>query len=275
MLRDVIPYLICPVCGSETTLAGESVRCAGGHVFDVARQGYVNLRGPERGAGTGDTAPMVAAREGFLNAGHYAPLAEALTAGLPEHGLIVDAGAGTGYYLSAVLRDRPGRIGLAVDSSKYALRRAARAHERIGAVVADVWRPLPVRTASAAAVLNVFAPRNGAEFHRVLQPSGVLVVVTPTPRHLRGLVETLGLLTVDEHKETRVGDTLAGHFTSAGAKTLEVPLKLGREEVTAIVAMGPSAWHTDPAVLAERIKALPGTVEETASFQITCFHPIP
>ncbi len=51
-----------------------------------------------------------------------------------------------------------------------------------------------MRDAVAALVLNVFAPRNGAETTRVLAPGGLLAVVTPTERHLEELVGPLGLL---------------------------------------------------------------------------------
>src|SRR5688572_30940209 len=48
--------------------------------------------------------------------------------GLPP-GCILDLGAGTGWYLARVLDRLPGRIGLALDLSKHALRRAARRSE--------------------------------------------------------------------------------------------------------------------------------------------------
>ncbi|MEV4454854.1 putative RNA methyltransferase, partial [Microbispora sp. NPDC049633] len=73
MLADVIDHLVCPACGTAIHLADGSVRCARGHSFDVARQGYVNML--TRPAGTADTPAMVAARARFLEAGHYAPLA--------------------------------------------------------------------------------------------------------------------------------------------------------------------------------------------------------
>ncbi len=76
-------------------------------------------------------------------------------------GCAADVGAGPGYYLAAVLGQLPGRAGLALDVSKFALRRAARAHPRIGAVAADAWRRLPVADGAAAVVVNVFAPRSG------------------------------------------------------------------------------------------------------------------
>ena len=60
-----------------------------------------------------------------------------------------------------------GRVGIALDSSRPALRRAARADERIAAVVCDAWRALPIRDGVVAAVLCVFAPRNAEELRRI------------------------------------------------------------------------------------------------------------
>ena len=70
--------------------------------------------------------------------------------GVPD-GCVLDLGAGTGWYLARVLDRLPGRSGLALDLSRHALRRAARAHARIGAVAADAWGPLPVRDAAVGA----------------------------------------------------------------------------------------------------------------------------
>ena len=36
--------LLCPLCGADLMLAGNAWRCGAGHCYDVARQGYVNLR---------------------------------------------------------------------------------------------------------------------------------------------------------------------------------------------------------------------------------------
>ena len=175
---------------------------------------------PARSAG-GDTAAMVQARGDFLAAGHFAGLAAELTraaraAGGPAAGCVADVGAGTGYYLAAVLDGLPGRAGLALDSSKFALRRAARAHRRIGAVGCDAWQPLPVADSAAALVLNVFAPRNGAELRRILAPSGTLLVVTPTRDHLAELVGPLELLAVDRRKPERLAGKLGPYFELAG-----------------------------------------------------------
>jgi 23S rRNA (guanine745-N1)-methyltransferase len=284
MLADIVEYLACPGCGGDLRPGDDAQRCARGHSFDVARQGYVSLLVGSRAPGTADSAEMVAARERFLAAGHYAPLAAAVAESvsmrippvdvgdgreirrksLPEQpdttalkayrgaAVVVDAGAGTGYYLAAALRAVEHGIGLAFDVSKHAVRRAARAHPRAGAFVADVWRPLPIRDRIADVVIDVFAPRNGPEFRRILRPGGAVIVVTPAKAHLSPLVDDLGLLSVDDEKERRVTRALEG-FEETGRRSIEFDMHLDPHDIAGVVGMGPSAWHTDATALRERI----------------------
>jgi 23S rRNA (guanine745-N1)-methyltransferase len=233
---------------------------------------------------------MVAARASFLAAGHYAPLASALAdvAAVALRGaerpVVLDAGAGTGYYLAAVLRRLraaagagaagaagAGAAGLAMDISARALRHAARAAPGIGAVGWDTWQPFPVRSAAVSLILNVFAPRNGPEFHRVLRPGGALLVATPAGGHLAELAAVAGLLSVDEHKDDRLATTLGPYFTVASRQELAVPLRLTRTEATTLIAMGPSAWHTNPAETRAQLTALPEPVPVTAAFDVTLY----
>lgn len=290
MLAEVVACLRCPVCGQALAVAarpdhdGEpgALRCPRGHAFNRARQGYVDLA-----AGAvphaGDSAEMVAARAAFLGAGHYrfvsAGLAAAVTAAgrdrpaMDGTGLIVDAGAGTGAHLAAVLDAHPGTVGLALDVSRYALRRAARAHPRAVAARCDVWASLPVADHCASVLLNVFAPRNGQEFARVLRPDGTLLVVTPGPGHLRELVDALELLRVDPSKEDRLSASLDGWFTPVSGTVARHRLALRRAEVQTLVGMGPSAWHAGWAERAARIAALPEPVRVTAEVRIGRYSP--
>lgn len=272
MLDDVVDALVCPHCGTELTLAAGNLRCAHGHSFDVARQGYVSL---VPGSGGGDTAAMVAARAGFLAAGHYAPIAAQVASDVARYGSVtghvVDLGAGTGHYLGAVLARLPGHTGLALDVSKYACRRAAKAHPRMGAVVADVWRQVPVRSAAAAAVLNVFAPRNAAEMDRILRPDGALIVVTPNQDHLGALVSALGLLQVDEHKQDRLGEQLGGRFSLVTRTVRDFSMSLAHNDIRTVVSMGPSAWHANGAELTAGISTLPEPFEVTASVSVSVY----
>ncbi|MFC7103542.1 putative RNA methyltransferase [Nonomuraea rubra] len=336
MLADIVDYLICPVCGADLRLVAATLRCAGNHSFDVAKQGYVSLLTGSGQPGTADTTEMVAARAAFLDRGHYAPLADAVAQAVRAHlenvpgkhesstetndgaelrayrgaeveagsgaapagggrepegveghraegrtaPVIVDAGAGTGHYLAAVLNAVNDGIGMAFDVSKHAVRRAARVHPRAGAFVADVWRPLPIRSGVADVVIDVFAPRNGPEFRRVLRPGGAAVVVTPAPGHLSPLVEELGLLSVDEEKERRVARSLEG-FAETGRRSIEFEMELGPGEIAQVVGMGPSAWHHQANTLDERIAAFVSRnvangqqkVVTRAAFHLSIFEP--
>jgi 23S rRNA (guanine745-N1)-methyltransferase len=239
MIDGALPYLRCPNCARPLARRERSLRCAAGHSFDMARQGYADLSAG-RLPHTGDSAAMVADREAFLAAGHYDFIADALAAAVPS-GFLIDAGVGTGFYLSRVLGETSSGVGL--DVSKPALRRAARAHPRVAAVLTDLWRPLPIVDGAAAAVLNVFAPRNGAEFRRVLRPDGVLLVVTPTAEHLRELVASYGMIGVDPDKDRRVRGSLDDYFRIKWTKVLAKTLHLTALEARTLIGMTPSAHH--------------------------------
>ncbi|AEV88645.1 rRNA methyltransferase [Actinoplanes sp. SE50] len=256
MIDGALPYLTCPVCRGTLARHDRALRCPLGHSFDMARQGYVDLSAG-RLPHTGDSAEMIADRAGFLAAGHYRFIAEALAATTADHRdihdqdqlgvrrepLILDAGTGTGDYLAHVLDACPTTLGVGLDVSKPALRRAARAHPRAAAVLADLWRPLPVADAAATVILNVFAPRNGSEFHRVLRPDGRLLVVTPAADHLRELVDEHGLLRVDPDKAARVSGSLDDHFRPVGATTHRHTMRLDAAAARTLIGMTPSARH--------------------------------
>lgn len=206
MRDDLLPMLACPVCAEPLgRVDGGQVGCPNGHRFDEAKQGHLTLLPAKRRALTADTPEMVDARLRFLGRGHYAPVERALAAIVADAtapGIVLDVGSGPGTYLAHALRAADGRLGVAPDTlapvgrqptrrlgvaldlSAVAIRRAARAHERAGAVVGDVTERLPVVDGAAAVVLDVFAPRNQSEYARVLHPDGVLAVVTPRTGHL-------------------------------------------------------------------------------------------
>jgi 23S rRNA (guanine745-N1)-methyltransferase len=276
VLSHVVGDLRCPHGEETLDLTDGGLVCPAGHRFDVARQGYVNLLTGSAPAAA-DTAPMVAARERIQAAGHHdaitAGIVTAIRAAAPAgvDGTVVDVGAGTGHHLAAVIDASGAPAGLAIDLSTYAARRAARAHERIGAVVADAWRDLPVRTAVAAAVLVVFAPRDLAELRRILRPGGVLVVVSPTGRHLEPLVSELDLLRVPPGKDQALDGELVGVAERVSRNSVTDVRLLTPDEVLAMVAMGPSAHHRDPGELARAVAELPSPLPVTVSVSVATY----
>ncbi|OOL28977.1 methyltransferase type 11, partial [Rhodococcus rhodochrous] len=153
--------------------------------------------------------------------------------------------------------------------SKPAVRRIARSHPRVGAVLADVWRQLPIRSGVLSHVLSVFAPRNAAETHRVLAPGGVLVVAAPTSSHLRELVALPGMVQVDERKTERLGAALSGAFERVDRADVQFTLELDRPALGQLAGMGPSGHHLTAERLAELVAGLPEPFPVTASVTVT------
>jgi 23S rRNA (guanine745-N1)-methyltransferase len=276
-----VALLACPVCRAPlaATGDGDALRCAAGHAFDRARHGQVSLLVPGARPPLGDSAQMVADRAAFLGAGHYRGVTEvlagAVTAGLPAEGpgSVLDLGGGTGHHLAAVLDRVPGAVGVVLDASRYAARRAARAHPRAVAVVADAWARLPVRDGVVDRLVVAFAPRNGPEAARVLRPGGRLVVLTPAPDHLAELVGPLGLLRVDPDKPARLAATLGQALQPVAVTAHRERLQLDRTAVRALVGMGPHARHLDPAALDRALSALPEPVGVTVAVDVATWAP--
>lgn len=273
-LERVLDVLRCPVCRDHLHPGEGALRCPAGHTFDLARQGYVSLLSGGR-ATSGDDAAMVRARQRFLATGRFAPLQRALarTAAdvLPDTGTVLDVGCGTGHYLAEVLAQVPGARGLGLDTSTRALRAAARCHPRAAVANCDVFRPLPLVDRGIDVILNVFAPRNPAEFHRVLRPTGRLLVARPSERHLAELRASVpGMVTVDPAKEERLHQALTPHFHPVVTREVTYTTPLTRQETLDLVGMTPSARHLSPAAL-DGHHALPDAV--TVAVLVSSYRP--
>ena len=283
MHPDLVAALACPLDGGGLRLEGRTLACGSGHRFDLARQGYATLTAAALDH-TGDSPAMLDRRSRVhgarLLAGIHAAVVDAVVGAdagaddrtladaggatrdsrahtargpaLPD-GIVCDVGTGPGTYLAGVLDALTGRAGLGVDVSKAAARRAARCHPRAGAVVADVWRSLPLRDGAVAVLLDVFAPRNPAEFARVVAPSGTLVVVTPDPDHLAGLRERVGMLDVPAGKAEQVAGEFAPAFRPVGTRQVHEQVAVSPGLAHDLATMGPSGYHLDPATLASEL----------------------
>ncbi len=282
MDRALTDLLQCPVCCEAMTLDGGkagpvALVCQQGHRFDGARQGYFNLLTGKASGFVPDTAAMVQARAAFLGAGHYDRLVEAVTghasnaAAARAQPVIADAGAGTGFYLGAALNSLDAGRAVAMDISKYALRRAARALPAALCLVWDIWRPLPTAAESIDVLLNIFAPRNPAEFARVLSPGGHLIVVTPLPGHLEQIRRTASLLEVQADKSDHLARTLEPYFVREEYDDVEFSMALEPADIRLAALMGPAGHHIDEATLQDKLGSFPATTDVAAAFRVSVY----
>jgi 23S rRNA (guanine745-N1)-methyltransferase len=171
----------------------DCLRCEGGHTFDIARQGYVNLLGAadKRSRDPGDGKEMVAARRDFLSDGHYQPVADKLASLIKPQinadSTIVDAGCGEGYYLEQLATQigssshcRPSIIGF--DISKWAIQAATRRLAATWLVASN--RNIPLAANSADCLLSLFGFPVFNSFRSVLKKEGTLLMVDAGPQHL-------------------------------------------------------------------------------------------
>lgn len=199
----VTPFmaLACPLDGAALSNSGSVWQCGHGHSFDVARQGYVNLLPVQkkRSRDPGDSKDMVAARQRFLAAGHYASVAGAIStavlAGLPlrQEASVLDAGCGEGYYLrrlAAAAQGTPCLRLLGLDISKWAVQSAAKQEQNIRWIVGSNAN-VPALDGSLDRVLCMFGFPVYSEFVRVLRDDGLLVKLDPGREHLRELRELI------------------------------------------------------------------------------------
>ncbi|MCL2794926.1 MAG: methyltransferase domain-containing protein [Microbacteriaceae bacterium] len=274
-LQSLAAWLRCPNCVEALDVVQDAppgvLGCPSGHRFDVNRRGYVTLL-PPRSRVVGDSAGMLDARAALLESGAYAPIRDALIAAVrpAEPRKLLDSGTGTGWYLHGLLDalgDGDGARAVASDLSPAAVARAVRGRDDVDGLVADVHAPLPLRDAAFDAVTVVFAPRNPAEFARVLRPGGVLAVVVPRAEHLAELRAVTGMLDVPEGKAGALGSAFAEWFSPASSQRVGYELELTPARARQLQAMGPSAHHVQDAPA--EASGLPRTV--TVSVDVVAF----
>ena len=183
-------HYICPICGNKLNKQERSYICENNHSFDIARQGYVNLLTVQQkhSLNPGDTRQQVLSRRAFLEAGHYAPIAQALidtAKDLNVTGPILDVGCGEGYY-SAQLAEALDAQLFGFDISKEAVRCAAAKYKNANWFCATAAH-IPVEDGSAGLVTSLFALTLPEEFKRVLKEDGYYFQVLAAQDHLLGL----------------------------------------------------------------------------------------
>jgi 23S rRNA (guanine745-N1)-methyltransferase len=244
--------LCCPLDQLPLAQLEHCLQCANGHSFDIARQGYVNLlgAGDKRSREPGDSKEMVAARRGFLNGGHYQPVAEKLAEWVaPRIGadsVIVDAGCGEGYYLDQLRAqlEAKGNISPAIigfDISKRAVQAATRRLTATWLVASN--RNIPLPPGSVDCVLSLVGFPVYESFLEVLREDGFLLVVSAGPQHLIELREIL--YPSITHSESRImQQAQTAGFASGEVSTIQfVTAPLSQLEINQLLGMTPHLFR--------------------------------
>lgn len=238
--------LICPLCQGALVAVENGLACPLGHRFDRARQGYLNLLPVQHknSRAPGDNAAMVEARRRFLDAGHYAPLAERLAALVAERqpARWLDIGCGEGYYSERIANAVPDAEGYALDISREAVKRACRRSPQLNWLVASMAR-VPLADASCQVLASVFSPLDWLEARRLLTPGGALLRMGPTREHLWELRGKLYDEVRDYDDEKHLSLVPEG-MRLAHSETLKFELQLDTAQARAdLLAMTPHGWR--------------------------------
>ncbi|MFD2179346.1 23S rRNA (guanine(745)-N(1))-methyltransferase [Veronia pacifica] len=237
---------LCPLCSAPLFLQQNSYRCNSNHQFDVAKEGYVNLLPVQhkRSKDPGDNKAMMQARRHFLDAAHYQPMRDAVAELLSEklvgigNSQLLDIGCGEGYYTGHFQQTLTETKVFGLDISKIAIRYAAKRYRNGEFLVASSQR-LPFDDNKLDAVVRIYAPCNGEELQRVVKNHGVVVTVTPGPRHLYQLKAGI-------YDEVRLHDIpvedIPG-FELASEHSVTYDMTLNSEDATTLLQMTPFAWR--------------------------------
>ncbi|WP_232216340.1 23S rRNA (guanine(745)-N(1))-methyltransferase [Methylobacter marinus] len=268
---EPLPFMscyICPVCGEplEASATRKSYQCPKRHSFDLAREGYLNLLPVQHkhSSEPGDSKAMMQARRAFLEAGFYQPLARAvaamIAAGKPER--VLDLGCGEGYYSRFIEAHCLDVAVHGLDIAKTAVAMAAKKQPGARFIVASSQR-LPYADHYFDLLLRVFAPSNDEELKRVLKPDGLLLTVTPGPRHLWQLKEFI----YSEVRAHAASGELPPGFECLTTERLHYKITPDGEQRIALLQMTPFAWRA-PDPVRQAIKEAP-ELEIEADFVLT------
>ena len=249
--------LVCPIDGAKLESHEKQLVCENAHVFDIARQGYVNLLPVQhkRTKHPGDSKAMVLARTQFLNSGIYRAIANKLNELVhsqitdAKETCFLDAGCGEGYYFDALLNylaDKQGVTELSfigLDISKDAIIQASKRNRQISWVVGTNRQP-PVRDESIDIILCLFGFLSVSGFKKVLKPGGKIILVDPGPEHLKELRQ---VIYPEIKKPGQLGplQTEKTGFSLVNSETLQYKININNnEQINNLLIMTPHFYRS-------------------------------
>jgi 23S rRNA (guanine745-N1)-methyltransferase len=251
----------CPIDKLALQAHGRQFRCAAGHTYDLAREGYCNLLLVQHKSSRepGDSKDMVAARGRFLGEGYFKPIADAVFNAVSYCGVaarggivnIVDAGCGEGYFLGRLERlaaasEQATTLALTgIDVSKWAIKAAARRKTAVTWLVANNRSP-PFLAGSVDLVLCLFGFPVWQGFKAVQSVGGHVLVVDPGADHLLELREIVYPL-VKRSPPRPLPAAKAAGYALVREEALRYRVRLsGTETIRDLLGMTPHAHRVPP-----------------------------
>lgn len=266
--------LICPVCSEDlmsdsgTQTKNQSVTCQQHHLFDFAKQGYLNLllSQHKKSKHPGDTLDMVQARTHFLSSGFYDGINQFLQEECLKHIShsttqvknnneaefnYCDLACGEGFYtdkLHQAFSTSPqlteqfksfNSIGL--DISTPAIKAACKKTKDIQWLVASLAR-IPISNHSQNLVTGLFFHFDLQEIKRILKPGGIFVMATTGAEHLIELRKELYDTLKDE--TTKDFSTVQGEINHLEKLSFRDYKTLNSaSEIVSLLKMTPHYWR--------------------------------
>ena len=249
------PALRCPLDAMPLVLEDGSLICSNGHRYDIGKQGYANLLSVQhkRSLNPGDSKDMVSARQSFLSAGFYEPIAKSVMHSVSQAAkwpaaqspaakspvTVLDAGCGEGYYLHYLSEHHRGPLNIiGFDISKWAVQRAARRCHGTWMVASN--KNIPLGDSSVDVVLEMFGFPDYASFERILAPGGRLIRVTPAPQHL---IELRRLIYPQVHQMANA-DRYPSSLHTLSSEQLAFNVELEHQSLKDLLLMTPHMFKT-------------------------------
>ncbi|MDQ0158138.1 methyltransferase domain-containing protein [Alkalibacillus salilacus] len=190
-LQKNITALRCPICHETVTLKDyQNIICPNRHVFDLAKQGYLNMA--KHSQSTIYDTSLFSARQRLNEAGFYQPLVNQLDQELADLApkIVLDAGCGEGSHLQQLNKQQNTPFPIGIDLAKEGIQQAAKHDEDVQWIVADLAN-MPLTNQSVDVLFNILSPSNYAEFERVLAEDGFVIKVVPNQAYLKEIRQQL------------------------------------------------------------------------------------
>lgn len=250
--------LICPVCSLtlSDTADGKSVHCKNGHLFDKARQGYINLllSNQKKSKNPGDTQEMVVARTRFLEKAYYSGIVDRLiqyaNQQLPKSNNTInycDIACGEGYYtqkISESLAKKKSAVCTGFDISTPAVKAAARREKHIQWLIASA-SSIPLLSKSQDFITCLFCRVDYEAAARIAKPGALFIVAETGPSHLIELREKV-YDRIDEVR-SKIEPANTSNFRLLTTETYTSPVKLtNTQDILDLLTMTPHFWRVKP-----------------------------